>query len=191
MSARAASPLLLSVGLLLGGCLGDTSLSGSSTTGGSASTGTTAGTSTSVTDLATQYPSCSAVSDPAAMAAEVLRLVNEERTSRGLGALSSSDVLAEQAMLHACEMIQYTFFAHENPRNGSTPGDRITASGFPAAAWGENIAAGQSTPQEVVTGWMNSDGHRANILNANYTHLGVGVRRGGFYGIYWVQLFAG
>lgn len=188
MTARLFWLMLLCVGFLLGGC---PSGPGTLTAGDSSGTGTTAGASTSATDLSAQYPDCAAVSDPAAFAAEVLRLVNVERTNRGLDALSSGDVLAEQAMLHACEMIQYNFFAHENPRNGSTPGDRIAASGFPARAWGENIAAGQNTPQEVVTGWMNSDGHRANILHADYTHLGVGVRRGGYYGIYWVQLFAG
>lgn len=56
---------------------------------------------------------------------------------------------------------------------------------------GENIAAGQRTPDEVMQAWMNSSGHRANILNAKYTELGVGYYKGGSYGVYWVQEFIG
>lgn len=169
---------------------------GATTSGGTSSGGgtTSGGTSTAASyeaQLAAQYPSCQPVADPSATVAEVLQLVNQERTSHGLAALQYSDVLEEPAMQHACEMITNDFFDHNNPVTGSSPGDRVAATTFQATTWGENIACGQATAQEVVTGWMNSPGHRANILNPDFTHLGVGVRTGGSCTIYWVQLFAG
>lgn len=142
-------------------------------------------------EFAVLYPMCQPAADPDAVIAEVLQLVNQERTARGLTELQYSDELEVPAMQHACEMITNHFFAHDNPTTGSSPGDRVALSEFDAVTWGENIACGQATAEEVMTGWMNSDGHRANILNPDFTHLGVGVRTGGTCLIYWVQVFGG
>ncbi len=165
------------------------------TTTGTSSSGTVvAGSSVAPaasTDLSMRYPGCTALADKDAVVAEVLRLVNVQRAAQGLTTLQYSDQLEQPAMEHACEMITNNFFSHENPVTGSTPGDRVAASGFAATAYGENIAAGQATAQEVMDSWMNSTGHRANILGDRFTHLGVGVRAGGSYGIQWVQLFGG
>ena len=82
------------------------------------------------------------------------------------------------------------YFSHQSPTYGS-PFDMLKKFGVSYRSAGENIAAGQRTPQEVMNAWMNSSGHRANILNKNYTELGVGYYKGGSYGHYWVQTFVG
>lgn len=116
---------------------------------------------------------------------QVLQLVNKERAKYGLNPLTmANENLSAAAQARAKEITQV--FSHTRP-NGS---DCFTAlreygvSGYYTA--GENIAAGQRTPAEVVDDWMHSSGHRANILNSNYTQLGVGYVNG-----YWVQLFIG
>lgn len=122
---------------------------------------------------------------------KVLELVNVERAKHSLSALSWSDELAKVARAHSQDMLSRNFFSHTNP-DGKSPFDRIKASGISYRSAGENIAAGQRTPEEVVEAWMNSDGHRANILNSSYTKLGVGYVSGnGAYGTYWTQNFAG
>ena len=124
-------------------------------------------------------------SDTAEFAAEVVRLTNIERANAGLPALAASNsALTAAAGTRAKEII--VSFSHTRPdgRSCFTAFDEHKVSYRGA---GENIAWGQSTPQAVVTGWMNSPGHKANILG-NYTHIGVGVEKsGGRY--YWVQLF--
>lgn len=121
---------------------------------------------------------------------QVLNLVNIERTQRGLSPLSYSYELEAVAKAHSNDMAQRNYFSHNSPE-GKTPFDRIKNAGISYKSAGENIAAGQKTPEEVVNGWMNSSGHRANILNSNYTKMGIGVVYGGSYGIYWTQLFTG
>ena len=86
-------------------------------------------------------------------------------------------------------MIDRNFFAHNTP-DGQTPFDRMKAAGISYSSAGENIAAGQSSPQNVMDSWMNSPGHRKNILNRDFEYIGVGLARGGSYGIYWAQEFA-
>ena len=87
-------------------------------------------------------------------------------------------------------MADNNYFSHTS-RNGRTPLDRIKASGFtPVSAWAENIAMGYPTPADVVTGWMNSAGHRANIMNCAYTHAGVGLARTSRNVPYWTTNFA-
>lgn len=121
----------------------------------------------------------------------VLELVNEERAKRSLSPLSWSDELAEVARAHSEDMLKRNFFSHTNP-DGKSPFDRMRAYGISYRSAGENIAAGQKTPEAVVEAWMNSEGHRANILNSSYTKLGVGYVSGnGAYGTYWTQNFAG
>lgn len=120
---------------------------------------------------------------------QVLELTNIEREKRGYSPLKWSDALAEIADAHCNDMIERDFFSHDNP-DGLTPFDRIKSANISYWIAGENIAAGQSSPEAVVKEWMNSKGHRENILNPDYEYLGVSVRKGGRYGIYWVQEFA-
>lgn len=121
--------------------------------------------------------------------ADVLSLVNQERAAAGLPALARSETLERQAEGFACELAYYDFFDHENPVTGSTLADRAEQYGYDYRLLGENLAAGQPTPEQAVAEWMNSPGHRANILNEGFTELGVGVITGGTYGVYWVQEF--
>ena len=83
------------------------------------------------------------------------------------------------------DMANLGYFSHTSPTYGS-PFDQMRAAGIQYRAAGENIAQGQRTPEQVVNAWMNSPGHRANILNANYTHIGVGFVENGYY---WTQQF--
>lgn len=121
---------------------------------------------------------------------QVLDLVNEQRSNYGLAPLSYSTELEAVAYMHSKDMAQNNYFDHTN-LSGQSPFDRIKAAGISYRSAAENIAAGQRTPQEVVNSWMNSSGHRANILNSSVTKMGVGIYSGGSYGIYWTQLFIG
>ena len=116
---------------------------------------------------------------------EVIRLVNEIRTENGLKSLSYDWELARVARFKSQDMKDNKYFSHTSPVYG-TPFQMIRNFGISYRSAGENIARGYSTPQAVVNGWMNSSGHRANILNANYTHIGVGYVSGGNY---WTQMF--
>lgn len=120
-------------------------------------------------------------------AQQVATLVNQERTSRSLTPLLVDTGATQAAKAHAEDMAGRGFFAHTTPE-GWTPADRLQLLGVTGySGVGENIALGQPTPQDVMTAWMNSSGHRANILNPSYTHIGVGVVDGP--GPYWVQVF--
>ena len=125
-----------------------------------------------------------------AQAEAVLNLVNAERKKQGLNALTLSTKLTSIATTKAQDMAQNNYFSHTSPTYGS-PFEMLQRFGVSYRTAGENIAAGQRTPEEVMQSWMNSSGHRANILNAKYTELGVGYYKGGSYGSYWVQLFTG
>ena len=124
----------------------------------------------------------------------ILNLVNQERTSEGRAALSLSEKLDAAADLQSRQMAQQDFFSHNNPVTGSTPNSRIRGQGY-SGGGGENIAVGYTTPASVVAGWMNSTGHRKNILDPNYTHLGVGYyylandTGSTNYNHYWTQTF--
>ena len=122
-------------------------------------------------------------------ARRVLELVNAERAKQGLSPLQWHDGLANIAYAHSKDMHDRQFFSHNNP-DGQTPFDRIKAYGLSYRRAAENIAAGQKTPEEVMQGWMNSSGHRANILDPNLTSLGVGYYKGSVgYQTYWTQVF--
>lgn len=118
----------------------------------------------------------------------VLKLVNAERSKAGLQPLTLSEKLTNIAYTKAKDMADKGYFSHESPTYGS-PFDMLKQFGVSYSYAGENIAAGQKTAEEVMNSWMNSSGHKANILNKNYTQLGVGFYRGGEYGTEWVQLF--
>lgn len=119
----------------------------------------------------------------------VLELTNKEREEQGLKPLVWNEQLARTARAHSRDMVERGFFAHNNP-DGQTPFDRMKAAGINYSIAAENIAAGQATPELAVEEWMNSPGHRRNILNPELRELGVGLVRGGVYGIYWTQNFA-
>lgn len=123
-------------------------------------------------------------------ASAVLRLTNAERTAAGLRPLAPDPLLTVAAQGHSADMIARAFYAHTSP-DGGEPWHRASAAGSTHRSIGENIACGQRTPAEVVDGWMNSPGHRANILKPSFTHLGVGFAGGGSAGTYWTQLFGG
>lgn len=122
-------------------------------------------------------------------AKQILTLTNAERARRNVPPLKWSDSLAELGQKHCDDMISRSFFAHENP-DGETPFDRMKKAGISYWVAGENIAAGQYSPEAAMTSWMNSAGHMKNIMNPDFEYLGVAVRKGGKYGIYWAQEFA-
>ncbi|MBQ8310480.1 MAG: SafA/ExsA family spore coat assembly protein [Clostridia bacterium] len=116
---------------------------------------------------------------------EVVRLVNEERSKVGLKPLTQDWELSRVARYKSQDMKDNNYFSHTSPVYGS-PFQMIKSFGISYRSAGENIAKGYATPQAVVNGWMNSAGHRANILNASYTHIGVGYVAAGKY---WTQMF--
>lgn len=118
---------------------------------------------------------------------EVIRLVNEIRVQNGLKPLTANWELSRVARYKSQDMVDNRYFSHTSPTYG-TPFQMIKAFGLSFRTAGENIAYGQRTPQAVVNAWMNSSGHRANILNASYTQIGVGYVASGHY---WTQMFIG
>jgi uncharacterized protein YkwD len=120
----------------------------------------------------------------------VWTLTNQERAEYNLAGLSLNGDLVASARAHSADMAAQNYFDHTDLEGGS-PGDRIAASGYEARSWGENIAAVYATPQAVVDGWMNSEGHKANILSENFCDIGVGYAYDGEsqYGHYWTQHF--
>jgi uncharacterized YkwD family protein len=96
--------------------------------------------------------------------------------------------LSSVARIKSQDMKDNGYFSHQSPTYGS-PFDMLKQFGVSYRTAGENIAAGYSTAQAVVDGWMNSQGHRENTLNKSFTKIGVGYVKGGSYGSYWTQLF--
>ena len=119
---------------------------------------------------------------------EVLALVNQERANQGIQPLKMDWELERVARTKSEDMAQKGYFSHQSPTYGS-PFDMMKHFGITYKTAGENIASGQTTAQDVMNSWMNSSGHRANILKADYTHIGVGYYRGGSYGHMWTQMF--
>lgn len=143
-------------------------------------------TTRAVTTTKTTTPASTSSSNSSSFISEVVRLVNIERAKENLSALSESSELDGAANIRANEII--TKFAHQRP-DGREWYTVLAENGISYNASGENIAAGQRTPAEVVEGWMNSPGHRANIMSKNFNKIGVGYVTGGSYGHNWVQLF--
>ncbi|MFJ5261223.1 sigma-70 family RNA polymerase sigma factor [Streptomyces sp. NPDC088387] len=141
--------------------------------------------------LSTARPDPTPVKDeapPESVAGEVLALVNAERADAGCSAVRQNSTLDVAAQRHSDDMAARDFFDHTNP-DGDDPGDRITAAGYTWSTYGENIAKGQQTPAQVMQGWMDSPGHRANILNCDVEEMGLGVHEGSG-GPWWTQVFA-
>ncbi|MGA5218724.1 sigma-70 family RNA polymerase sigma factor [Streptomyces cinereoruber] len=118
---------------------------------------------------------------------QVIALVNAERAKEGCGPVTGNSLLARAAQGHSDDMAARDFFDHTNP-DGAGPGERVTATGYGWSTYGENIAMGQRTAEQVMEAWMNSPGHRANILNCSFKELGVGLHTGDG-GPYWTQVF--
>ena len=123
-------------------------------------------------------------------ASEVADIVNQERASQGLSALSYDSSLAELAQKKAEDMAENGYFSHQSPTYGSAF-DMMNEAGISYRSAGENIARGQRTPEAVMDSWMNSSGHRANILSSSYSSLGVGYAEDENGTAYWVQMFLG
>ncbi|MEM8922033.1 MAG: CAP domain-containing protein [Actinomycetota bacterium] len=141
----------------------------------------------------TAPPAPGAGGDDAAVQQQVLAITNQERAAAGCPALTLNAQLNTAADAHSEDMLVNDYFDHTDLRGGA-PWDRAAAAGYQGRGIGENIALGYADAADVMNGWMNSPGHRANILNCSYQELGVGYARndsssGGFRQIYWTQLF--
>ncbi|ESU30188.1 hypothetical protein G3A_23335 [Bacillus sp. 17376] len=135
-----------------------------------------------------QEPAAAPVSSAvSAYEQKVVELTNQERAKNGLKPLALDTELSKVAREKSRDMQSKGYFSHTSPTYGS-PFDMMKKFGISYRSAGENIAMGQRTPEEVVKAWMNSSGHRANILNSSYTHIGVGHVATGNY---WTQMFIG
>ncbi|HDX7083245.1 TPA: sporulation protein [Clostridioides difficile] len=121
---------------------------------------------------------------------EVVDLVNVERAKAGLNPLTLDSSISSVATKKSQDMIDNNYFSHNSPTYGS-PFDMLKKFGISYKTAGENIAMGQKTPKEVVNAWMNSEGHRKNIMNPNFSKIGVGVAQKSGGSIYWTQIFVG
>ncbi|MGW5124066.1 CAP domain-containing protein [Streptomyces sp. NPDC004069] len=115
----------------------------------------------------------------------IVELVNSERAKVGCSALTVNDKLAKAAQAHSEDMATQQNMSHTGS-DGSNPGDRITQAGYSWQSYGENVAYGYATPEQVMAGWMSSAGHKANILNCSFKEIGVGLAQPGNY---WTQDF--
>ena len=139
-------------------------------------------TTTSNTTNSTATPSSQAYE---AFALQVVELTNAERQKVGLAPLQLDNLLMNNAEQKSLDMKQNNYFSHTSPTLGS-PFEQMKNNGISYKKAGENIAKGQTTPEQVVQAWMDSPGHRENIMNSNYTHIGVGYVNDGHY---WTQQF--
>jgi uncharacterized YkwD family protein/spore coat assembly protein SafA len=128
------------------------------------------------------------INDIKAQETEVIRLVNVERAKAGLPALTQNWELSRVARMKSQDMINKNYFSHQSPTYGS-PFNMMENFGIRFSAAGENIAYGQKTPAAVMQAWMNSSGHRANILSPSYTQMGCGLARTSSGVPYWTQMF--
>jgi uncharacterized protein YkwD len=131
-------------------------------------------------------------SNLAALRTTVICLTNRERVARGMPALAEESHLTAAAQGHSEDMAENNYFDHTD-LTGGKPWDRAAAAGYGSGWIGENIAAGYGSPFAVMTGWMKSSGHCANILISRYVDIGIGVARkpGSKYGVYWTMVLGG
>ena len=130
------------------------------------------------------------IAEVKALEKQVVTIVNQERAKNGLAPLKENWQLSRVARYKSEDMRDKNYFSHTSPTYGS-PFDMMKNFGIKYMAAGENIAMGQQTPTAVMTAWMNSAGHKANILNSNFTEIGVGVAKDKNGTIYWTQQFIG
>lgn len=148
-------------------------------TSGSGSTGSSTGGSSNTTNT----------SGLTADELEVFNLINEQRTKNGLSALKIDSEVQNVSRIKAKDMVNNNYFSHTSPTYGS-PFDMLNSFKVSYKTAGENIA-GNSSNSAAVTAWMNSSGHKANILNSSFNYTGVGVVNGSKYGKIYVQMFIG
>ncbi|AYN42808.1 CAP domain-containing protein [Streptomyces dangxiongensis] len=150
----------------------------------------TPGPTTTPAAPASAVPAAPSAPKPTATAsgatAEIVRLVNAERGKAGCQALTLNSTLTKAAQAHSADMAAHQNMSHTGS-DGTSPGDRITSAGYDWSSYGENVAYGYSTAEQVMAGWMASPGHRANILNCSFQEIGVGLAQPGSY---WTQDFA-
>jgi uncharacterized protein YkwD len=149
---------------------------------------TTPATTRPTTNAPTAPPT-TAPAGNAALEAEVVQIVNTERAKAGCAALTVDDRLTAAARGHSADMAARGYFSHTTPE-GVEFSTRITSAGYRWSGAGENIAKGQRTPADVMTSWMNSAGHKANILNCGFKNIGVGVAADAQGSLVWTQDFA-
>jgi uncharacterized YkwD family protein/spore coat assembly protein SafA len=119
---------------------------------------------------------------------EVVKLVNVERSKQGLQPLKENWQLSRVARYKSADMAAKNYFSHTSPTYGS-PFRMMESFGIKYSSAGENIAYGQKTPQQVMTAWMNSPGHRSNIMSPSYSQIGVGYATNKSGTPYWTQMF--
>ncbi|MFI6208131.1 CAP domain-containing protein [Streptomyces sp. NPDC051041] len=119
------------------------------------------------------------------VAARIVELVNAERKKVGCSPVTLDATLTKAAQAHSEDMAAHRNMSHTGS-DGSSPGDRITRAGYTWSTYGENVAYGYGTPEQVMSGWMSSPGHKANILNCAFEEIGVGLAQPGHY---WTQDF--
>lgn len=119
---------------------------------------------------------------------QVVELVNAERAKNGLSPLTLDSSVSKVARVKSQDMATNNYFSHTSPTYGGA-GNMLKQFGIKYTAYGENIASGQKTPQQVVSAWMNSSGHRANILSSSFTKIGVGYATNSSGKAYWTQMF--
>lgn len=124
-----------------------------------------------------------------ALAAEVVRLANQERVTAGLPQLTAHPAATAAALAHSQDQAAHGRMSHTGS-DGSNAGTRLSRAGFDWRAWGENVAVGYRTPSDVVAAWMGSPGHRANVLNAAFTTIGIGVATDADGRAYWTMVLA-
>lgn len=199
--AVALSALVLAVLLVPGGEAGDRPQPLSADGSGSASASPASESSAPVTEAGPATPKPKPTTDPpeeepegtpekdkaAEYADRVVELVNEERAKAGCGPLRVDAKVTKAAQFHADDMAARDYYEHDSPE-GESAGDRLDAAGYAWSGWGENIHKGPTDPETAMRDWMESPGHRDNILNCDFEHLGVGVNLAA-NGPFWVQVF--
>ncbi|GAB2968854.1 hypothetical protein GCM10023080_034870 [Streptomyces pseudoechinosporeus] len=147
---------------------------------------TTTPSSTPKTTAPPTSPSTPKATPPASGAtARIVQLVNAERSKAGCSPVTLNAVLTKAAQAHSKDMAAHRNMSHTGS-DGSSPGDRITRAGYSWSTYGENVAYGYATPEQVMAGWMSSPGHKANILNCAFKEIGVGLAQPDSY---WTQDF--
>jgi len=128
------------------------------------------------------------IDDIKALEQKVADIVNQRRAEAGLAPLKMNWEVSRVARYKSQDMIDKKYFAHQSPTYGSAF-NMMENFGIKFTAAGENIAYGQKTPEEVMTSWMNSAGHKANILSSAYNQIGVGAAKASNGTLYWTQMF--
>jgi uncharacterized protein YkwD len=127
---------------------------------------------------------------PATISAEAIELTNQERAAAGLPPLGAHGALNQAAAVHSADQAAHNRMSHTGS-DGSDGGQRITAAGYSGSTWGENVAGGFGSASSVVAAWMNSPGHRANILNPAFTDIGVAWAAAADGTVYWTMALGG